>query len=37
MHSKYPFQNTSLPLHERVQDLLSRLTLEEKLYLLSTH
>ncbi len=33
----FPFQNIALPLRTRVQDLLSRLTLEEKLYLLSTH
>lgn len=28
--SQYPFQNPSLPLEERVNDLVSRLTLEEK-------
>ncbi|MGN1403776.1 MAG: glycoside hydrolase family 3 C-terminal domain-containing protein [Ruminococcus sp.] len=33
----YPFQNTDLPMEERVRDLLSRLTMEEKIYLLSTH
>ena len=27
---KFPFQNTSLPFEQRVQDLVSRLTLEEK-------
>ena len=28
--SKYPFQNPSLPVEERVEDLISRLTLSEK-------
>ena len=28
--TKYPFQNTSLPFEQRVNDLVSRLTLEEK-------
>src|SRR5919109_2373106 len=28
--STYPFQDSSLPLHTRVSDLVSRLTLEEK-------
>ncbi|HYM94086.1 MAG TPA: glycosyl hydrolase, partial [Chitinophagaceae bacterium] len=27
---EYPFQNPSLPLEQRVNDLVSRLTLEEK-------
>ncbi|QSF46317.1 glycoside hydrolase family 3 protein [Paenibacillus tianjinensis] len=30
----YPFQQTDLPLNERVQDLLSRLTLDEKVNLM---
>ncbi|MEK5642987.1 beta-glucosidase [Paenibacillus rhizosphaerae] len=30
----YPFQNTSLPLEERVRDLVSRFTLEEKVELM---
>ncbi|CAH1207439.1 hypothetical protein PAECIP111892_02894 [Paenibacillus auburnensis] len=30
----YPFQQTDLPLNERVQDLLSRLTLDEKVSLM---
>lgn len=30
----YPFQQTGLPLNERVQDLLSRLTLDEKVSLI---
>ncbi|AIQ51517.1 glycoside hydrolase family 3 protein [Paenibacillus sp. FSL R7-0331] len=30
----YPFQQTELPLNERVQDLLSRLTLDEKVSLM---
>jgi beta-glucosidase len=33
---KHPFQNTELPLKERVHDLISRLTLEEKAGFLST-
>lgn len=33
----YPFQNPELTPSERVQDLLSRLTVEEKIGLLSTH
>ena len=32
---QYPFQNPGLPLEERVRDLLARLTLEEKLSLLT--
>lgn len=28
---KYPFQNPSLPIEERVEDLLSRMTLDEKI------
>ena len=31
------FRDTSLPIIERVKDLLSRLTIEEKIHLLSTH
>ncbi|MBQ1746894.1 MAG: beta-glucosidase, partial [Muribaculaceae bacterium] len=27
---KYPYQNASLPVEQRVEDLLSRMTLEEK-------
>ncbi|MCR8630580.1 glycoside hydrolase family 3 protein [Paenibacillus radicis (ex Xue et al. 2023)] len=30
----YPFQNADLPLNERVEDLVSRLTLEEKIQLM---
>lgn len=33
----YPFQNPECSVSERVQDLLSRLTLEEKIGMLSTH
>ena len=29
--TKYPFQNPSLPLEERVTDLVSRMTLDEKI------
>ncbi|OWR31962.1 beta-glucosidase [Saccharibacillus sp. O23] len=32
--TQYPFQNTSLPLEERVNDLVSRFTLEEKVDLM---
>lgn len=32
----YPFQNVNLPLEERVRDLVSRLTLEEKISLMPT-
>lgn len=32
--TEYPFQNTSLPLEERVNDLVSRFTLEEKVELM---
>ncbi|MCH5194636.1 MAG: glycoside hydrolase family 3 C-terminal domain-containing protein [Oscillospiraceae bacterium] len=32
----YPFRNTKLPLAERVKDLVSRLTLDEKLHMLTT-
>ena len=32
--TNYPFKNTSLPLEERVDDLISRLTIEEKISLL---
>ncbi|CAM4465252.1 beta-glucosidase [Paenibacillus endophyticus] len=30
-HTEYPFQNTGLPLEERVTDLVSRFTLDEKI------
>ena len=32
--SKYPFQNPSLPVEERVEDLISRLTLSEKVQMM---
>lgn len=32
--SKYPFQQIDLPLNDRVQDLISRLTLDEKVSLI---
>lgn len=35
--SGFPFQNPELPIEERVEDLVSRLTLDEKYHLLSTH
>ena len=31
---KYPFQNPDLPLEERVNDLVSRFTLDEKIELM---
>ena len=34
-HDHYPFCNASLPLDHRLDDLISRLTLEEKPYLLT--
>lgn len=34
IETQYPFQNTSLPLEERVNDLVSRFTLEEKVDLM---
>lgn len=34
VETNYPFQNTSLPLEERVTDLVSRFTLEEKVDLM---
>jgi hypothetical protein len=34
-HGHYPFCNTSLPLNERIDDLISRLKLEEKPWLLT--
>ena len=34
--SDYPFRDSSLPMRERVADLLGRLTKEEKLNMLST-
>ncbi len=33
----YPFKNKDLPVSERVSDLVSRLTLSEKIHMLSTH
>ena len=36
MAYKYPFLNPGLPLHDRVRDLISRLTLEEKSGFFST-
>nr|AGS51676.1 beta-glucosidase [uncultured bacterium contig00026] len=36
MDDKYPFQNPALPLLDRVRDLISRLTLEEKAGLIPT-
>ena len=33
---KYPFQNPSLKLEERVDDLVSRLTVDEKISMLTT-
>ena len=33
-NSKYPFQNPSLPVEERVEDLISRLTLSEKVQMM---
>lgn len=32
--ARYPFQQIDLPLNERVQDLISRLTLDEKVSLM---
>ena len=37
MGKKYPFRNQSLTIEERVNDLLQRLTLDEKIKMLSTH
>lgn len=37
MSNKYPYLNTNLPLIERINDLISRMTLEEKIKLLPTH
>ena len=34
-HDVYPFCNASLPLEQRLDDLIQRLTLEEKPYLLT--
>lgn len=36
MNSSFPFQNPSLPLEERLQDLVSRLSLDEKISLIPT-
>ncbi|WP_160686607.1 glycoside hydrolase family 3 protein [Clostridium sp. C2-6-12] len=36
-NSVYPYLNTNIPLKERINDLISRMTLEEKLLLLPTH
>lgn len=36
MENKFPFQNTELPLEKRLADLMSRLTLEEKISLVPT-
>ncbi len=33
----YPYLNSSLPVKDRVADLLSRLTLDEKIHMLTTH
>lgn len=35
-HYKYPFQNPDLPVEERIDDLLSRMTLEEKIHFLGS-
>ena len=35
MSDKLPFRDESLPLHERIEDLISRLTLEEKVFQLT--
>ena len=37
MEKKYPFRDSSLSFEERVKDLLSRLTIEEKANMLSSH
>lgn len=37
MSYKYPYLNNNLPLDERINDLISRMTLEEKIKLLPTH
>lgn len=34
--ASYPFQNPDLPLGERVQDLIARLTLEEKIFMMTS-
>ena len=37
MKKNYPFRDSSLPFEDRVKDLLSRLTIEEKAKMLSSH
>jgi beta-glucosidase len=34
---QYPFQNPNLPVEQRVDDIVSRLTLDEKIHCLGTH
>lgn len=36
-NSVYPYLNTNIPLNERINDLISRMTIEEKLLILPTH
>ncbi len=37
MNFQYAFQNPGLPLEKRLHDLISRLTVEEKIGLIPTH